>query len=232
MGMNWRGLQKFYLDLPGEERHHGFMHISKRPWMIRTTVRLLPAMASLLLAGHAAHAAPSMQAGWEESGEATWYGGRHHGRRTSMGTVFDQNAMTAAHSSLPLGTKVRVTMQETGASVVVTITDRQPHKFIRVIDLAKGAASRIGLLSRGTAMVTLSAVRPGEAEEVEVAEASGTDMFDASSPSFSEEPSRRRGQPRMRRAVRVDVVARPSNRGPSATPVRHSAPRRAALRTT
>ena len=190
--------------------------------MIRTTVRMLPAMASLLFAAHAAHAAPALQAGWEESGEATWYGGRHHGRRTSMGTVFDQNAMTAAHSSLPLGTRVRVTMQETGASVVVTVTDRQPHKFIRVIDLAKGAASRIGLLSRGTAMVTLSAVRPGEAEEVEVAEA-----FE---PEASVAPSRRRGPPRMRHAARGDVVARPSNRGPSVIQARHSAPPRAAQR--
>ncbi len=212
--------------------------------MIRATVRLLPAMASILLVAHAAHAAPAVPAGWEESGEATWYGGRHHGRRTSMGTVFDQNAMTAAHSTLPLGTKIRVTMQETGASVVVTVTDRQPHKVIRVIDLAKGAASRIGLLSRGTAMVTLSTLRQGELEEVEVAEAPESaasfqkfsqapsrGLSETPSRGLSETPSRRRGQPRMRRVARGDAAARPSNRGPSVIQARHSAPPRAALRT-
>lgn len=137
--------------------------------MIRSAARLLPAVASVIMASGAAQAgSPPAAVGpnWEESGQATWYGGRHHGRRTASGTTFDMNGLTAAHSSLPLGTRIRVTMQDTGASVVVTVTDRQPHKFIRIIDLSRGAASRIGLLSRGTAMVTLSGLRPGEAEEV------------------------------------------------------------------
>ena len=150
--------------------------------MISNAVRLLPfvpAFASLMLVAGAAHAqrvAPGAHpsgggAKWEESGEASWYGGRHNGRRTSDGSIFNDQQMTAAHATLPLGTKVRVTVQETGQSVVVTITDRQPPKLVRVIDLSRGAASRVGIVSRGTAMVTLA---PARADEVmEVAEAGG-----------------------------------------------------------
>ncbi len=99
--------------------------------------------------------------GWEESGKASWYGERHHGRRTSSGEIFDQNRMTAAHPSLPLGTRVRVTLRDTGESVLVTINDRQP-KGARVIDLSRGAASRIGMLHKGVAMVRLAVVQPSD----------------------------------------------------------------------
>lgn len=128
--------------------------------MIKSALYVLPAVfASVLMAGTPAKAASP---GWEETGEASWYGGWHHGRRTSSGEIFDQNGMTAAHSSLPLGSRVRVTMQDTGASVVVTINDRQPPKRVRVIDLSRGAASRLGLLQSGTAMVQLTAAQGNE----------------------------------------------------------------------
>ena len=107
--------------------------------------------------------------------------------------MFDQNAMTAAHSSLPLGSRIRVTMQDTGASVIVTVTDRQPHKYIRVIDLSRGAASRIGLLNRGTAMVTLETARRDDV--VEVAEAPGASSPDASSHPRSRRTRRQRRFP-------------------------------------
>ena len=101
--------------------------------MIRTAVRFLPtfapAIASMMLGGEPARAQVlhPTSATWEESGEASWYGGRHNGHRMSNGSTFDDMQMTAAHASLPLGTKVRVTMQETGASVVVTVTYRLPR---------------------------------------------------------------------------------------------------------
>jgi rare lipoprotein A len=105
-------------------------------------------------------------AGWEQSGQASWYGGWHNGRRTSSGSIFDDRKMTAAHATLPLGSKVRVTVQETGRSVVVVINDRQPDHYARIIDLSRGAASRIGLIDRGVAMVTLDAKHVDEPEEV------------------------------------------------------------------
>ena len=112
---------------------------------------------------------------WEESGQASWYGPGFNGQRTSSGEVFDENALTAAHDWLPLGTKVRVTTQETGRSTVVTITDRLPPKRLRIIDLSREAASRLGLVKAGVGMVTLSAPDATD-EPVEVAEAPDDDV--------------------------------------------------------
>ncbi len=142
--------------------------------MMKSAIRFLPGvLAGMLLMPGAPKAGAVVQPGWEESGQASWYGFGFNGRRTSSGQIYDQNAMTAAHSSLPLGSRVRVTMDGTGDSVVVTITDRQPPKGLRVIDLSRGAAARLGMLGRGTAMVTLTPVRE---EEVEVAEATEDDV--------------------------------------------------------
>jgi rare lipoprotein A len=192
--------------------------------MMRSAFRVLPGvMASMMLVAGMPKAKAQVASSWEESGEASWYGGRHNGRRTSSGTIFNQNEMTAAHATLPLGTKIRVTMQETGASVVVTVTDRQPEKYLRVIDLSKGAASRIGLLGSGHAMVTLSA--PGKNEPIEVAEAPDDSAVDA------DPTPRRHGQRHTRRGVQVASAARPYYRAPSVVPVRHSVPRQAGRRT-
>ena len=138
--------------------------------MIRSHLVLSGTAASLLLVagatpGHAAERRPR-----EDAVKATWYGGAFHGRLTASGVRFNQNAMTAAHPFLPLGSRVRVTRQDTGASVVVTINDRQPAAGRRSIDLARGAAERIGLVQRGTGWVTL---QPTASDQpVEVAEAS------------------------------------------------------------
>src|ERR671938_1045916 len=80
-----------------------------------------------------------------QRGAASWYGPGFHGRRTASGESFNANALTAAHRSLPFGTRVRVVNQRTGRSVVVRINDRGPYVGGRVIDLARGAARQIGM---------------------------------------------------------------------------------------
>lgn len=80
-----------------------------------------------------------------QSGIASWYGGKFHGRQTASGETYNQNALTAAHRSLPFGTKVRVTNTSTGNSVVVRINDRGPFVGGRVIDLSRAAASSLGI---------------------------------------------------------------------------------------
>lgn len=90
-----------------------------------------------------------------DSGTASYYGKAHHGRRTASGERFDMEAMTAAHPWLPFGTKVRVTIQGSDTSVVVTITDRIPSKT-RILDLSVAAARQLGILSQGLAQVTLT----------------------------------------------------------------------------
>jgi rare lipoprotein A len=90
-----------------------------------------------------------------QRGQASWYGPGFHGRRTANGETFNSGAMTAAHRSLPFGTKVRVVHEGTGRSVVVRINDRGPFSRGRVIDLAKGPAQALGLTQSGTAVVAL-----------------------------------------------------------------------------
>jgi len=86
-------------------------------------------------------------------GIASYYGGKFHGRKTANGERFDMNALTAAHKTLPLGTKVRVTHVRTGKSVVVRINDRGPYVKGRVIDLSRRAARELGMIHSGVAKV-------------------------------------------------------------------------------
>lgn len=89
------------------------------------------------------------------SGYASWYGPGFDGAYSASGEVFNQEALTAAHPSLPFGTQVKVTNADNGESVVVRINDRGPFAADRVIDLSAGAARVIGLIQSGVAPVSL-----------------------------------------------------------------------------
>ena len=89
-----------------------------------------------------------------QEGQASWYGPGFHGRRTASGERFDTNAMTAAHRTLPFGSRVRVVNKRTGDSVVVRINDRGPYAKGRVIDLSRASAEALGI--SGVGMVELS----------------------------------------------------------------------------
>ena len=90
-----------------------------------------------------------------EIGIASWYGAPYHNARGANGQVYNQNAMTAAHRTLPLGTVVRVTNLETRQSTIVTITDRGPFVPGRMLDLSRAAALKIGVWRAGTARVRI-----------------------------------------------------------------------------
>jgi rare lipoprotein A len=94
-----------------------------------------------------------------ETGIASWYGAPYHNRRGSNGEVYDMNAMTAAHRTLPLGSIVRVTNAESGKSAVVRITDRGPFIEGRIIDLSQAAAKQIGLVQKGTGRVRVEVLK-------------------------------------------------------------------------
>jgi len=89
------------------------------------------------------------------SGYASWYGPGFDGGYSANGERFNQEALTAAHPSLPFGTQIRVTNMDNGESVVVRVTDRGPYAADRVIDLSTGAARVIGLIQSGVAPVSL-----------------------------------------------------------------------------
>ena len=114
--------------------------------------RLLGACALLsLLAGCASHDIDPR--GYDQTGTASYYGARHHGKRTASGEPFDQHGLTAAHRQLPFGTRVLVTNLSNNKSVVVRINDRGPHTRGRLIDLSRQAAEQLGMLRSGTAKV-------------------------------------------------------------------------------
>jgi rare lipoprotein A len=99
------------------------------------------------------------------SGHASWYGGKFNGRRTSNGERYDQDALTAAHRTLPFGTKLLVMNRKTGASCVVSVNDRGPFVEDRVIDLSRGAASKLKMLSAGVADVDCVVINQTKQEE-------------------------------------------------------------------
>jgi rare lipoprotein A len=90
-----------------------------------------------------------------ESGKASYYADKFDGRRTSSGEIFKQNRLTAAHRTLPFGTKVKVVNQANGRSVKVVINDRGPFVAGRIIDLSKKAARKIGIVGAGVASVEI-----------------------------------------------------------------------------
>lgn len=105
------------------------------------------------------HPATRPQSGHHlEVGTASWYGPGFHGNRTSSGETYDSSQMTAAHPTLPLGTRVVVTNLENGRSVEVRINDRGPFAKGRILDLSHGAAREIGLIAPGTAQVRVEAI--------------------------------------------------------------------------
>jgi rare lipoprotein A len=100
-------------------------------------------------------AANSDDADADLTGVASWYGDHWQGRTTASGKPFDASKLTAAHRTLPLNTRVRVTNLKTGDSVEVTITDRGPYVDGRVIDLSKAAAKKLGMVKEGLVPVLI-----------------------------------------------------------------------------
>jgi rare lipoprotein A len=100
-----------------------------------------------------------------DTGYASWYGEKFHGRRTASGEIYNMHAFTAAHRTAPLGSQVEVTNLQNGRSTVVRINDRGPFVKGRIIDVSFVAAKEIGLIQTGTAKVHLKFVDAGNSEK-------------------------------------------------------------------
>ncbi|WP_313286030.1 septal ring lytic transglycosylase RlpA family protein [Stutzerimonas kunmingensis] len=130
--------------------------------LTRFTTLLLLALLALLVSGCAdrqpaqpAKAPKSTQEHFSQSGKASYYARMHHGQRTANGETHDQNALVAAHRSLPFGTRVRVTNEHNGKQVVVRINDRGPFRRGRIIDLSRAAAAQLDMLKTGVIRVRI-----------------------------------------------------------------------------
>jgi rare lipoprotein A len=113
--------------------------------------------------------------GFVQSGRASWYGEKFHGRKTANGETYNMYAMTAAHKTLPFNTYLRVTNLDNGKQTRVRVNDRGPFVRGRIIDLSYTAAKKIGMVATGTAPVRIAALG----------------VADASQPVYSTEPSYR-----------------------------------------
>jgi rare lipoprotein A len=94
-----------------------------------------------------------------QDGKASWYGGSHHGGPTASGERFNKFAMTAAHRTLRMNTRVRVTNKRNGRTVEVRINDRGPYSKGRIIDLSEAAAKKLGMIDDGIAPVRIEVVK-------------------------------------------------------------------------
>src|ERR1700742_3468946 len=101
---------------------------------------------------------PHEQPDYDETGIASWYGPTFYGKYTANGEMYDGNALTAAHRTLPLPVNVRVTNLENGKSIIVRVNDRGPYARGRIIDLSKRAAELLDVVQTGTARVRVTYV--------------------------------------------------------------------------
>jgi rare lipoprotein A len=98
-----------------------------------------------------------------EVGQASYYSNKFQGRKMANGDRYRKGKLTAAHKTLPFGTKVKITNQQNGKTVKVKITDRGPHSRGRIVDLSLAAANRLDMVDAGTAPVKLKVVRRSKA---------------------------------------------------------------------
>jgi len=116
---------------------------------------LLGAAVVVTLTAGCAGPGASVRRGWTEVGIASWYGKPYHGRLTASGERYNMYRVSAAHKSLPFGTRVRVTRLDTGRSITVRINDRGPFVEGRIIDLSYGAAKKLRMVEEGVVRVRI-----------------------------------------------------------------------------
>lgn len=115
-------------------------------------------LAACLLAGCAGTRSLGSRGAQSESGLASYYAPEFHGRETASGETYRKDGLTAAHRTLPFGTRVRVTNIENGRSVVVKVTDRGPYRRERIIDLSRRAARDLQMVRAGVARVRVDVI--------------------------------------------------------------------------
>lgn len=106
-------------------------------------------------------APPAAEGGVSQTGIASWYGPGFHGRPTASGSIYNQHELTAAHQTLPLGTRVMVTNLDNGRSTEVAINDRGPFAKGRILDLSYAAAKTLGMIGPGTIPVRIEVIDSG-----------------------------------------------------------------------
>lgn len=120
-----------------------------------------PARKSYTIKGKTYYPLKSVHSGFFQSGVASWYGPGFHGKKTASGEVYNMYDLTAAHSTLPLNTVVKVTNLSNKREVTVRVNDRGPFVGDRVIDLSLAAATKLDMVKPGTVPVQVTVLSPG-----------------------------------------------------------------------
>ena len=129
---------------------------------MKKTLATTAALAVLLLPITSSDTLARDNTGQVQRGMASYYHDSLHGNKTASGQVYNKNRFSAAHKSLPLGTKIRVTDTKTGRSIVVRVNDRGPFVRGRILDLSKQAAKELGIVKKGVAKIELRVLsKPG-----------------------------------------------------------------------
>ncbi len=144
---------------------------------------------------------PKEEPDYDRTGTASWYGALFHGRKTANGEIYDMEALSAAHPTLPLPSYVKVTHMESGRSLVVRVNDRGPFARDRIIDLSKRAAQLLGIKRNGTGAVRVTYLKP--------APLNGDDSYETA--YLAAQPWYRGGETRIGSAA--DLVSRPAASG-------------------
>lgn len=136
--------------------HHGSLRVCR----LRCSAVLLLTGVVLILSGCAGGSGEmSSDPGSVQEGQASYYAHKFHGRQTASGEIYDENQMTAAHKTLPFGTRVRVTNLANGKKAIVRINDRGPFVKGRIIDLSYQAAGELDCITQGVVGVRVEVLR-------------------------------------------------------------------------
>jgi len=149
---NFDSKVSFYSDMANEKRvNTQIMHSALTRYHFFS---LAASLLAVLLT-----ACGGSKSAFTQSGQGSYYADKFAGKRTASGAPYRPGKLTAAHNTLPFGTKIKVTNAKTGRSVKVTVNDRGPHVKGRIVDLSKKAANKIGLVEAGVAPVQLKVVK-------------------------------------------------------------------------
>jgi rare lipoprotein A len=119
---------------------------------------LLLALSAILVSCAPKFGTVERKVGWDQKGDASWYGEKFHGRTTASGEIYDMYKLTAAHRTLPFGTLVKITNLRNDQTVIVRINDRGPSIRSRIIDLSYASAQEVGMIQAGIVPVVIKVI--------------------------------------------------------------------------
>lgn len=176
----------------------------RRLLSLAAALLFLPSLQGCTLVGGPGAPAPEASGAspaWTQTGVASWYGEPFHGRTTASGEIYDMEALTCAHPSLPFGTVLLVENLVNGRSIRLRVNDRGPFKKGRILDVSRRAAQELGMIGPGTTRVRITVVEAGRWPDLRISRASPRP------PSVHGRPHRL--PPRSPRSYDVDQVRQP-----------------------